>query len=96
MKVINTFRIALTVYIISIIGGILLLASLAGCSTMEAVDAYAKEHNFYGESVCDAHLPEVSEVDSSARGCPTSAIDYALKGDIHGETEGSKEAENAL
>lgn len=88
---------AFITYGILLIGMILLLAFMAGCSTNEAVDAYAREHNIYGERVCNTLEPDVDEGVILERGCPAGGS-IIIDGEVQHENEEAhnKETETVL
>lgn len=91
-KRISVRRVAWTVYVITMIGGLLMLASLAGCAGNEAVDAYAREHNIYGQRVCNTLIADAEGTEILTRGCPIGE-NLDNKGNIQNEEMRSKEEE---
>lgn len=68
---------------------IALVATLMGCSSTQAVDDYAREHNIFGERVCNAQVKDVSAADVLGRGCPTGEISQHIEGGNQNEEKTS-------
>ncbi len=69
---------------------------LGGCSTVESMESYAREHNMYGQRVCNSTVEDVEESDIPLRGCPVVSHDLN-KGEIPHETKVKpKETETVL
>lgn len=66
--------------------------ALTGC---ESIDAYATEHNFKGERVCNTDLPRESVRTATSVACPVGPF-LTITGDTQNEQESTQAKEEAL
>lgn len=82
-------------YLVLTCPAIYLGATVTGCSSVQAVDDYAREHNIFGDRVCNAEVEDVLPEDVLVRGCPAGEPqDHVgdIPNDLKEEVEEKEEA----
>lgn len=86
IKAENVVPLATALYVAIIAAFLGLGLLLGGCSSTNAIESYAREHNIIGQRVCNTQVDDVEESDIPLRGCPVVSQDLNT-GEIPNETE---------